>query len=394
VTKHILRQPDDKNKAASPIGFFPEANIHRLRGHAVIPVCGKEPVGPWKHAQNGPANEETLRKMFAKGGITGLAVILGSASGGLACRDFDVASAYYRWAGDHSDLASVLPTVATKRGHHVYFRAKVEAYEDLDDGEYRGDAGHYCLLPPSIHPDGGAYRYLIPFPDGPVPIIDPVAMGLRSEKRDIASDLLDQNDIGNSPRLHMPCVTCVSPGYSPESVEQAITSTLPTGYGQRNGMIFEFARRLKAIMPSATMSELKPTIQEWHRRAIPTIATKQWDVTWEDFQIAWGNVKHPYKNDIQSILDATLPTMHVDIGHHEGAAAKLLTVCAALQKHHGPGVAWPLSCRLSADLAGISYPRAARILRMLTKQEALILAKPGGPKGSGIAAEYLYVGCK
>jgi hypothetical protein len=280
--------------------------------------------------------------MFTKSGITGLAIVLGSASNFLACRDFDVAAAYHQWASAHSDLASILPTVATKRGHHVYFRAKVEAYEVLGDGEYRGDAGHYCLLPPSIHPDGGVYRYLTPFSNESIPEIDPVAVGLRTEKRALN---LDQNDIGKSPRSHMQCVTCVSPGYSPESVEQAITSTLPTGYAQRNRQIFELARRLKVIMPTFSMSELKPTVQEWYRRALPNIKTKQFDETWEDFQIGWDRVNHPYKSGIQSILDATLATVHVDVGHHEGSAAKLLMACAALQQHHGPGVAWPLSCR-------------------------------------------------
>jgi hypothetical protein len=75
---------------------------------------------------------------------------------------------------DHPDLAQTLPTVATSRGRHVYFRAGPADLFFLDlrdlnppeDGEYRGDSGHYCLLPPSRHPDGPTYKWLLPPPDG------------------------------------------------------------------------------------------------------------------------------------------------------------------------------------------------------------------------------------
>ena len=41
-----------------------------------------------------------------------------------------------------------------------------------EDGEYRGDGGHYCLLPPSRHPSGEVYRWLVPLPAGPLPRVD------------------------------------------------------------------------------------------------------------------------------------------------------------------------------------------------------------------------------
>ena len=157
-----LREVHSPSKPA--IADLLEAALeYAARGWSIIPTAGKQPTGSWKTFQTSPPDEPTLRRMFARKGITGLAIIMGSASGGLACRDYDDAGAYRRWADDHPDLASTLPTVKTSRGFHVYF-AGPDGFQDLGDGEYRADSGHYCLLPPSAHPDGPTYTWLVPLP--------------------------------------------------------------------------------------------------------------------------------------------------------------------------------------------------------------------------------------
>src|ERR1043166_4914176 len=97
---------------------------YRSRGWSIIPVIGKEPPRgmPWKKYQTAPPNERALRQLFRREGITGVAVLLGSVSGGLCCRDFDDLESYERWAELHPDVARTLPTVETHRGRHVYFR--------------------------------------------------------------------------------------------------------------------------------------------------------------------------------------------------------------------------------------------------------------------------------
>src|SRR5262245_60507560 len=99
--------------------------------------------------------------MFARPGVTGLAVVLGSISGGLAVRDYDDAGAYQRWAGDHPELARRLPTVRTGRGFHVYCRGP-SRFVATDDGEYRATPGHFVLAPPSRHPTGVIYFWTVP----------------------------------------------------------------------------------------------------------------------------------------------------------------------------------------------------------------------------------------
>jgi len=149
------------------------------RGWSLIPIRPgtKKAAGRWKQFQSAPASVDKLQAWFGNGSAFGLAVVLGEVSGGLVCRDFDDQAIYDEWAARSSDLARTLPTVATARGRHVYFRAKDLRSRDVGGGEYRAD-GRYCVVPPSKHPTGALYRWLVPLPEGELPLIDPVESGL------------------------------------------------------------------------------------------------------------------------------------------------------------------------------------------------------------------------
>ena len=112
------------------------------RGWSIIPTKPdtKKAAGSWKQHQVVRARESKLEKWFGNGENHGLAVVLGQVSGGLVCRDYDVQEAYDRWAAANPGLAATLPTVATARGRHVYFRAPAAdlIFVALPDGEYRG----------------------------------------------------------------------------------------------------------------------------------------------------------------------------------------------------------------------------------------------------------------
>jgi hypothetical protein len=359
---HVANNPDTLLVAALE---------YAARGWSIISVKGKVAACLWKPFQSRPADEPTLRRMFGRKGISGLAVILGSASGGLACRDFDDDAAYRRWATEHPDLASTLPTVKTARGFHVYF-AGPDEFHDLGDGEYRGDAKHYCLLPPSLHPDGPSYTWLVPLPDGELPALDPVQAGL------LTLPLPTQADTQAHPphSLHV----------SAFGTEDAISATLPTGPGQRNRRIFALARRLKAIMPTATTDELEPIVRQWHVSALPIIRTKDWLESWIDFRTAWARVRKPVGETMTEIV--AIAKARVPVG--ADIITKLVAVCQSLQEHHGPGQPWPLSCRMAAGLIGVGHSKAARLLKMLVIEGTIELVAPGGVKGSKIAAEYRF----
>ena len=170
------------------------ALAYHRRGWSLLPVRmeEKKPACRWKSFQTARASEGDIVRWFRRGDQCGVAVIFGEISGGLASRDFDDREAYEAWARTHTGLAESLPTVKTRRGYHVYFQ--VDAGEVLDlrrqlnkpdnigaidcgDGELRAGVGCYSLLPPSRHPSGARYRWMIDMPDLP-PMIDLLDSGL------------------------------------------------------------------------------------------------------------------------------------------------------------------------------------------------------------------------
>jgi hypothetical protein len=138
-------------------GLLDAALAYASRGWSIVPVTGKCAAGRWRPCQKRTPDHSTLRRLLARPGVTGLAVVTGAVSGGLAVRDYDQIDAYLAWAGAHPEDANRLPTVRTARGFHVYGRLDAEDYRTFADGELRADSKHYVLLPPSLHPDGPTY---------------------------------------------------------------------------------------------------------------------------------------------------------------------------------------------------------------------------------------------
>jgi hypothetical protein len=406
--REIVELPVDTIKPAQGGNLLDAAlDYHHHHGMSIIPIIGKVPPYrlKWGKYRDHPAEDAELRRLMSRPGITGIAVILGSASHGLACRDYDNHHAYDGWASANPDLATTLPTVQTSRGYHVYHRAKQERFVNLPDGEYRGDYGHYVVLPPSRHPDGPLYRWTISLSDD-IPVVDPVSAGLIPNilsqtqthtaltTKNFVSDFVGQTQayslhVSDTPQPHEETALTenVSKHVS-EHMSDAIAATLPTGPGQRDRRLFDLARRLKAIMPSASPSELEPIVRQWHTSALPVIRTKDWIESWLDFGTAWAAVKRPAGASMAEIVEAANKQTPKDAD----AVAKLTALCRTLQEHHGSGKAWPLSCRRAGQETGVSHDTAARILKLLCREGTIELVTPSGPKESRRAAEYRYLG--
>jgi hypothetical protein len=285
------------------------AVAYAARGWSIIPVNGKRAgCRRWKPYQMRPAEERTLRGMFAPSKITGLAAITGRVSGGLAVRDFDRAESYIRWAQANPGEASRLPTVQTARGYHVYGRLDSECYATYGDGELRADSGHYVLLPPSLHPDGTVYEWRVPV-NGELPLLPSSLINTYSTQS-------DSEDPTRS----------ITPSISIAWWTSAVASTLPRGPGQRNRCIFHLARALKSVRPDATPEELRPVVLEWHRLALPVIRTKGFGESWADFVTAWNRIRRPAGQSFAAaIASAETAAPPAIVGQHgyDGPLARL-----------------------------------------------------------------------
>ena len=258
------------------------------RGWCIIPIRAgtkKPAIKVWKPFQSQRPTTQDLHGWFGNGSHTALAVVLGPVSSDLVCRDFDQLESYETWSRSHLDLAATLPTVSTSRGRHVYFRADIEALRRhspndtgtiiFADGELRG-ADHYVLLPPSAHPDGATYRWLIPLPEGEIPMLDPVSAGFipplngrhredrvdRGKQRitEVIGSVLSVHSANSVRSVHSDnsvvsdnsVLSVANTEDFPEPVQRAILESLPEHVGQRNRMLLRLARRLKPFPASQT----------------------------------------------------------------------------------------------------------------------------------------------
>jgi hypothetical protein len=345
------------------------ALAYAKRGWSIIPVRGKKPVGLWKPFQQSPADPATLHRLLGKDGITGVAAITGKVSGGLAVRDFDQADAYFAWGAKHPDDAAKLPTVKTARGYHVYGHLDDEAFTTFDDGELRATSGHFIVVPPSAHPDGPAYSWIVPLPAPGTPLpplppslgtpVDPEGRR-RTQEHSLTSSIC--------PKI-----------LDHARVQQAIVGTLPSGPGLRRKRLFDLARIIKGLFPNASPAELRSVVRDWHTRALPLIRTKPFTDTWTDFIAAWSCCRCPAGKSFKAAAEAAeaghVPAVCDELGY-DGDLRRLAALCYQLQLQWGDHP-FPLGCRLAGTFLGASKNDANRMLNALAFDQVIRLEKLG-----------------
>jgi hypothetical protein len=337
----------------------------------------KVSLGGWKRYQLRRPSRKVRQDWFKRRDVGGLAVIHGPVSGGLAVRDFDRRSAYQRWAQRHPDLARTLPTAETYRGRHVYFLLAHEVYLELEDGELRGDRGHYTLLPPSAHPEGVYYRWVIP-PRLPLALLTP-------QDFDLSEPQYPSRREGYSTACVNQAILALPNVAGNSWLESVIRMTLPRGPGERNRRLFDFARHLKACpeLADADAESLLLVVERWFGQALPHVRTKDFATTWKDFALAWQNVRRPAAGVTLAGVGAYVfglvrpPDPWAVVEAQEDAnLLRLELMCEELQRRHGERP-FPLACRVAGDFLGISHMTANRLLNHLRSVGVLRLASEG-----------------
>ena len=379
------------------------------QGISCFPVIGKEPDRgfSWKPYQTDLADPSKVNEWFGNGTkYTGLAVVSGPVSGGLAIRDFDQPGIYEQWCAVNPSLAHELPTAQTSPGRtHVWCRQapgslqalRSEMHKEdgngaivLDGGELRADSGCYTLAPPSAHPKGGKYHWSRPL----TPKLPEVDLLLFLNPLNLQRSALAHREHSNH-RIHktlsVSAVSSVCQLHQVEQLSRAILETIPNGPGIRNRSIFEFARRLKSIpeYSSSDLAALKCLVQKWHEAALPFIATKPFSDTWLDFAECWPKVKfasgkEPIRMAYETAISGDLP--EVAKQYEEIELQRLVALCRELQRSSREKPFY-LSGRIAANLLGVPHQQAARWLRLLIVDGILELVLQGTRHK---ASEYFY----
>jgi hypothetical protein len=106
----------------------------------------------WARLRGRAATGAEIREWFRCEPEANLGIITGAASLGVVVADYDTG---------RPERLRETPIVATGRGLHVYARSDPPTATEKRDGfELKADGG-YVVAPPSIHPSGEMYRWLI-----------------------------------------------------------------------------------------------------------------------------------------------------------------------------------------------------------------------------------------
>jgi len=145
-----------------PVPFKRYATKYWKRGFSVIPVRNgsKEALVPWKGYQARRPTKQELKSWGKAFPDANIAIVTGSVSGVVVVdADSKDAIRFVKKLGLPDDT----PTVRTKRGAHFYFRypdsgVPSRSFKKLGL-DVKSDGG-YVLAPPSVHPNGGTYKWM------------------------------------------------------------------------------------------------------------------------------------------------------------------------------------------------------------------------------------------
>lgn len=389
--------------------FLDDALKYHARRWSIIPIRhGKTPakhkvpaLPSWKQYQTSPPSESEIREWFGKSNVDGLAVVLGPVSGDTCCRDFDQAESYHKWAASNPELARTLPTVRTPRGAHVYFRCPGCSPATTGDGELRA-RGQYVLLPPSHHPTGDDYAWIIQLPDGELPTVDPFAVGLVSGNRENRGQQEKAGATPVAPGISVDPAISATPVISVVPVTPRDRSEIPTflrthvpsGPGQHQRCNMTLARGLKLDF-GLTRDGAEPYFAEWFALAKPSITEKDECLARDRFDRAWQSAKVPVLSKPaeaawERVRDRPIPPEIA--ARYETPEIRLLLAIMREMQRQRPGEPFALSTHQCSAMIGVENGQVWRWIQTLVKRgdiQCTDRGKPGKPGKN--AARYRYL---
>ena len=195
-----------------------QALEYQAKGWSVMPLQprSKRPMlASWKHLQEQPADQATIRQWWTEQPDANIAILTGRVSG-LVVADFDNCTRDPEAVLTDLNIGADIPIAETAKGFHAYFRhpgGEVRngvrvGYVGETGIDIRGDGG-YVAAPPSVHETGVLYEWhsqgplsLLPeaFRRGALPTAAPItAAGIVGEVAELDRLL---NGVGSGERNH------------------------------------------------------------------------------------------------------------------------------------------------------------------------------------------------
>jgi hypothetical protein len=214
-------------------------------------------------------------------------------------------------------------------------------------------------------------------------------MSLGLDGKDLSSPPSKENQNPESRNAELAPTTVAE-----ETIRQIIERTRPTGIDQRNALVFDFCRELKALpaYADAPAQELKPIVRRWWESALPVITTKSFDVTWADFVHGWKRVRFPKGQ-------ATMPMMLAQARQTEYPSEAmeydnesfrlLVSLCRVMQRACGAQPFF-LSVRTAGNLLGVDPSTASRWLECL-EADGIIRCVEKGSQLTRRASRFRYL---
>lgn len=379
-----------------------QARDYQERGIGVVPLApnSKVPLRGFplqQYFQRSPTEAEVAR-WFERQDVN-LGICLGEPSDGLCVRDYDDIREYDRWAKMYPGLAGRLPTVATRRGRHVYFRCDLEEIVGESGGRRIVKYPHgelkatgYAVAPASIV-DGHAYDWLVPL-DHLGYVKSVAATGLMpllrcSEAADVSHAIRVASGATDGDVSHAIVFPSLPPdwfsaGPLADRVARIVRIHQPAGYGEREHRLWHLARSLRAVpeFRDETADGLRWVVESWHQLALPRIRTKALWVSLLAFRRCWERVQRPTGMALKAIFART-----------EGTGFdRFVLLCRELSLSWAPDP-FPLDQRAAARLFDVSQRTIGRWLKRLREAEPPVLRE--AYHGNSVAhrcSEYHYLG--
>lgn len=237
-------------------------------GLELVPLSGKKPLVRWKNWQGNNMGElEPYIRPRTNWGIkTGprLTVI-----------DFDSEYMFIEFMiKNKHKLPADTPIVRTQRGYHIWIKPTTHTRNQSFRGIDIKGKGGYVVVPPSIHPDGGQYRFITPLA-GRIPRVDLEDLDfslLTPRTRSNVQTASDYESPSDSWKLE--------PVFDWNAYKDGVHE------GERHNTLVKYIGWL--ISRNFTLEEILTLARDWNRRNKPPLDAAELSYTVESCWQSWS----------------------------------------------------------------------------------------------------------